>query len=338
MYDVSKGSVIPSLVVAILLIFAGTDIFACNMQLENCMPGPGRMAFVWANNPQATHYTPDETYTQNDAPVTISRLRTGVYQVMLGEIEANDGNVQISTVGDNTHCQVSDWQHGNVNVACFGVDARPVDSRFLLLYLQGGPQSYVLAYRKNGKSYRPLGKTAHWDRAVQAPLISRSEVGTYRVLLHSSGGNAQVTAYGDQPAYCNVMRWSKRQVDVKCFDLKNHQPTDTQFTLLVSGPSLRGTYFLANMPSKPEYVPDPRYSFAQDDIKVMRQSPGRYRVLLQDPVLREGGNLQVTAYGGDARCMINEWQGENILVTCYHGSEAVNSQFSLLFNASDPRM
>lgn len=320
-------------VAGLLLTCGAMDSFACTMMGDNCVSTRGRTAYVWANNPAAREYTPQPAYTRNDGPVTIRRVRAGFYNIALETIADNGGNAQVTAYGDAAHCQVASWRRGIVNVACFGPDARPRDARFSLLFIKDGPQAYVWANDPIAANYEPSPVYTHWDPAGSRPLITRTGIGAYRVRPGGlgNGGNVQVSAYGGNPAYCNVVRWGGNGVEVQCYSLSDSRPVDSQFTLLFSNASPGIAFAWGDNPSQAEYTANARYAWPDTGIKVMRESAGVYRVRLGETVRRGGGNVQVTTYASEARCNVRQWSGDDVTIACYHRSEPRDTRFSLLY-------
>ena len=58
----------------------------------------------------------------------------------LPNMPADEGNIQISSIGDST-CKIADWHAGTgeliVNVHCYLPDGTPADEQFKLLYTDG---------------------------------------------------------------------------------------------------------------------------------------------------------------------------------------------------------
>jgi len=97
--------------------------------------------YVWADNPSASSYTPNSSYSYNSSgkSIRINRVSTGVYKVQFRGLGGNNkagGNVQVTAYGDGTEvCKVVNWQSGgadfNVTVRCFN-NNEPVDTHYSL--------------------------------------------------------------------------------------------------------------------------------------------------------------------------------------------------------------
>jgi hypothetical protein len=134
-------------------------------------------------------------------------------------------------------------------------------------------------------------------------------------------GNVQVTAYGNDAAYCKVKRWDRRSssdasILVTCFD-EHGAPADSRFTVLYHDeqidPVARAYVMLdradrETWPSECCYAPPDRWTFNP-------RSPG-------DPA----GDLWISSLGGVGRYLvfIHGWHEleANMLVTASGGSNA----------------
>lgn len=89
---------------------------------------------------------------------------------------------------------------------------------------------------KAAAAYTP--SAAYQFNATKAVnTVTRTGAGTYTVKfagLKSTGGHAQVTAYGAGPSYCKIVSWNPagadQNVNVACYDGKGG-PADAQFAL-----------------------------------------------------------------------------------------------------------
>ncbi len=212
------------------------------------MAGDGT-AFVFGNKPKAKSYAATSNYTQNprDKPVNISRKNIGTYQVLirgLGSV-ANGGNIQVSSYGNGpAMCKIDNWAAAGkdlrARVKCFS-GQRPADSPFTLLFT---PSRGVAAVR-HAWAGKPKAKRYTADKKYSANenkgvTITRARQGSYKVTFagvsksEAEGGNVQVTAYGNGPAFCKVNRWNAGanalSVNVDCYS--GSALTDSQFTVL----------------------------------------------------------------------------------------------------------
>jgi hypothetical protein len=83
----------------------------------------------------------------------------------------------------------------------------------------------------------PISAQYSYNSVNKANTVKRTGNGTYEVKLEgigTSGGQAQVTAYGSGSVLCKPVRWNQAGADqivqVACF--KGETPTDSQFSLL----------------------------------------------------------------------------------------------------------
>ena len=208
----------------------------------------GRSAYVFANQPSASSYTPDLTYQFNSTggTNTIDRLSAGRYAVRLPGLGSSHGNVQVSSMGTG-FCRVISWGPDSgdqlVQVQCQDASGDPVDSTFLFVFTQdqGLKQhgahgvAYLEANRPTAGSYTP---EAHYrySSAGKASHVARTGVGSYVVTVPGlpAGGSAQVTAYGAGTSRCNLASiatsGSLAKIGVICLKPNGH-PVDSRFGL-----------------------------------------------------------------------------------------------------------
>jgi hypothetical protein len=303
------------------LFITALDAYACTSDFTNCMEF-GSTAFVLTNEPSARTSVLDGASIQNEVPVIISRVQTGSYNVQLGKIVSVGGNVQVTAYDKNAHCQVVSWRGGIVNVECFSPEAKLVDSRFSLMFKKDvWDKNLTLDYRHaSDPTYASKAHRVAWGRE-KSVSVTREGTGSYFISFYTQKpkqDSVQVTALGVDPAYCNVMNWSGRGISVQCFSIKDHRPIDSGFTMLLG--SGDGVWLNNQLSPNPD-----------NEVNIVRQSPGLYFVDLNDSNIRIGGNVQVTAYGSDAHCNLKEVSSEGVLISCFRGLEPSDSQFSLLY-------
>lgn len=223
-------------------------------------------AYVRIDRPKTIRYTPKRfeqwTSTQN-AMNSFRRVSAGHYVVRFpGKREDRlfGGTVMVSAVGKSSaRCQSGDWSKRKfaveVHVHCFTASGKPTDARFTVLYSDAASLgkikdrgldiplrgTYVWAHaHKLTRRYRPIKKyQLNGDTTV-----ARQSRGAYVVYLRdlrpSNKTSALVTAYGREPATCNIYSWTAWEESgaatgtrafVNCFDAAG-QPKDAQFLLL----------------------------------------------------------------------------------------------------------
>ncbi len=185
--------------------------------------------------------------------------------------------------------------------------------------------------------------------------VTQTATGKYTVtfagLGNSFNSNVQVnavTALSLTPHYCITAGWystngADTDVDVDCFDA-NGNPFNGDFAVFyqarTSAPSSGGIAFLwGNQPTTTDYTPSSLYSFNSTGgvNTVHRENTGLYFAFLPG-FTRNGGNPQVTAYGGvAARCEIVDWYhnraGANVVVQCVNAAGTPTDEyFSLSFS------
>ncbi|WP_437851613.1 hypothetical protein [Sorangium sp. So ce363] len=219
--------------------------------------GSSDEAYVWANNPTASAYTPAATYQFNSSGVnnTIAREGVGYYAVTLPGQTAGGATVEVTAYGPGSdHCKVGSWgQSGDdavVRVRCFDSSGAPSDSQFTLNFARSrqvnGGLSYSYAWANNATAAAYTPSLSYQEGYIAGDLgevetditAGRTSAGRYSVSLpgmSASGSNVQITAYGTGPEYCKVVGWSGNEtnanVNVACFDASG-APADTRFVLV----------------------------------------------------------------------------------------------------------
>jgi hypothetical protein len=98
-------------------------------------------AYVWANQPTSSFYTPSLAYQFNNntgATNTVTRSGVGAYAVQLPYESLSYGDVQVTAYGSGSeHCKVASWSpSGGVQVRCFNSMGSPVDTSFDMAFLR----------------------------------------------------------------------------------------------------------------------------------------------------------------------------------------------------------
>lgn len=115
----------------------------------NPVSTPHPMAFIWADQPSPTQYTPDPDHQLNSTGAlnTITHTGTGAYTVRLPGLGAAAGHVQVTgdywgSQGDlaKVRCKVAGWGPSGadqlVRVRCFTNAGLPTDARFSMTYIK----------------------------------------------------------------------------------------------------------------------------------------------------------------------------------------------------------
>ena len=100
----------------------------------------------------------------------------------------------------------------------------------------GQVAAYVWANDKASASYTPNASYS-FNQKKAANTVKKSGPGAYTVSLGgitTSGGNAQVTAYGPGAEHCRVVSWTPAGggMDVKVACFNGTAPADAQFSLV----------------------------------------------------------------------------------------------------------
>lgn len=107
-------------------------------------PTAKRIAYLWADKPRQKSYTPsrDHQWNSTGRTNTAERRGPGAYRVRLPGLGTTRGHVQVTAFGATpARCKVGAWSPSGktqvVDVRCFGVTGRPLDSAYTLTYVDG---------------------------------------------------------------------------------------------------------------------------------------------------------------------------------------------------------
>jgi len=203
---------------------------------------------------------------------------------------------------------------------------------------------YVRANQPTTASYIPdttsagrFGVGGSLDARVSRLGRGRYSVNFGNTSLLSAEGNAQVSAIDGNGHYCKVLNWGQGAVNVRCFAAAG-SPADTAFSVLVTrvtGSTSGLAYAWVSDRILNRVSTD--YSYTEGGpVSARRTAVGQYRLSLPG-ALRNGGNVQVTAYGPDANyCNVGSWSQGVVVVRCFGPAGApAESSFSIL--ATDSR-
>jgi hypothetical protein len=223
-------------------------------------PGLDSFAYLRANSPKSSSYTPSSTYQFNSTGSGLAKIKRsskGAYTVSIpfqGGASAT-GSVKVTAYGSSSGvCKVVFWGPGSptietVAVQCYNHGGSPSDEQFTLAYMTRHnfvgdyflANMYAWADNPVAASYTP-DLAYQWDtNATQTGTvsISRQGVGTYDVFMPFQDnaldeGNVQVTAYGGTSDRCQVDTWGfvpgGRSARVLCFT-NSGVPDDTFYTV-----------------------------------------------------------------------------------------------------------
>ena len=192
-------------------------------------------AFVWANEPTTSSYTPSTLYQYNSTggTNTITRSSTGKYSVLLPGLTHIGGQVQVTAYDTNGRCWVTDWNVGSsgttVNVGCADASGAPADEYFDLAYSIGTTFGdvnsttagiYAWANADTKQAYNPDLTYAYNGLTSGKLTIKRTSVGVYNVTIPGSpsftSAIALATGYNTAGGYCGVVKWTGTTVYVDC--------------------------------------------------------------------------------------------------------------------------
>jgi hypothetical protein len=303
-------------------------------------------AFVWADQPVASSYTPNTQFQANSTGAINQITRSGVgnYVVRMPGLGGRDqaigvatsGNVQVNAQGTPSHrCKVVGSSltgvELSVSVRCHTTAGAAVDTRFMLLYQANEtvrPADYGYAQVEANNS-APLLRQANSSAATAVNTVSHAAgSGIYTVLfpgLTDGGGNAQVTALGTDTSYCKIrsttVSGSGTTVVVGCHTASGTL-TDARFYVAYTAgvvPSGRaGAYGLANQPTSTSFVDLASRFNTSGGVVQARRAPdpatpgafltGVYEVRLGNQAAANDTTALATAVGTDnTSCNVETW-------------------------------
>ncbi|MGA2189785.1 MAG: hypothetical protein ABSH33_14725 [Steroidobacteraceae bacterium] len=217
-------------------------------------------AFLWANQPTTSSYTPDSSYNYNSTGGTNTILRnsTGNYTVTIAGLakgksgfDHEQGDVQVTAYGSTPiRCAVVYWftstPNTTVNVQCYNSAGAAADEDFSLAFalrtaFGSAGSSTVGAYGWDdipAETY-VVQPPAQYNGFKTGPLTAQYDVnnnGLYTVTIPGdiswTASNVVVTAVDNDTAgaYCNVESWGTQTIDIACYN-QGGALSDSQFNV-----------------------------------------------------------------------------------------------------------
>lgn len=220
--------------------YAADSAFTVAVVTQNVVTDAEVLGYAQANDPSSASYVPPASfaYSAGGGAISAARGGVGVYALTLTGVAPSAGNVQVSAFGGPALCTVAGWSASTVDVRCYGLDGKPADSRYTLLYLGTGQKStakviaYALANDMSSSSYTPLGVTTY-NSGGQGISATRAGAGIYSLDFGGLGfvsGSAKVTTYGVNTKVCQIAGWTGTFA-TNCY--LGVSLSDTQYSVLV---------------------------------------------------------------------------------------------------------
>lgn len=222
-------------------------------------------AFLWAEQPSASNYTPDSDYNYNSTGAfnTILRTGTGAYTVVIPGLTAAGGNVQVTAYdssGNPTRCNVGPNHWGlpgidttTADIRCFDRTGAAADEFFSFAYtlnmpfsqINGGSTVGAYAWADKPKRTTLYTPSVPWNfNGAGSDLFQAQNLGhgLYQVNAPAEVENTPslVLATAVQStglaanAYCNIASWFP--ISAKCYK-QGGVPADSEFNVAVdAGP------------------------------------------------------------------------------------------------------
>jgi hypothetical protein len=211
------------------------------------------VAFLWADQPTSSAYTPDLDYQYNPfgGTNTITRNGVGNYTANFPGLDRTGGTVLVGSFGSApAHCQVTDWGSGssgtNVNVNCTDGTGTAADEYFTLVYSINATAGYGdgsigggAIWARNDTTKTPYDVSTRYSKNIDGEEMTAQRIGkgryqwTMNVEPQWTSSTVLVTAYDAPGSYCSTDAWFSNSeytsVYVNCFDATG-APANTRFT------------------------------------------------------------------------------------------------------------
>ena len=300
--------------------------------------------YAWADQPTSASYTPNVSYSFNRAGggvlITKPAGTIGIYDVRFNNLSPFLGATSTVHVtgylANSRYCKPKSPRLVNdvIRVFCFDAATKARADSYFSIYISRNytDMAYAYANSATNSNYAPPGGSS-WNPAGTIRVF-KTGTGLYQVRFNglgatmSTGGNIQVNSIGTANKHCKVQGWGGSPdlvVNVGCFT-KGGAASNSTFNVIVIEPSPHLAYAWANQPTSASYTPSPFYSSNPGgSITITRSSTGTYNVSFTgfSGHILDGGNAQVTAYGGtNTQCKITGWGSQSVGVRCFAPSGA----------------
>jgi hypothetical protein len=309
--------------------------------------------YAWANSATSPSYTPSAFWSFNSTggAITITRQGAGTYAVRFAGLSAALGSKSTVHVtgyaAANTYCKPAAQKLLNdvVNIKCFDASSgRPADAQYTVhITKRYGDLAFAYASQLTGTNYAPPASASH--NPAGAIRVFRNAVGNYTVRfsgfgsrLTANGGHAQAVALGTGAQHCKIGSWGGSpdlSVNVLCFS-RAGALKDVKFNLFFATPNPNLAYAWASSPTTASYSANTFYRSnpTGGNVTITRSGVGRYTVAWAGLALLDGGDVQVTAYGGgNIVCKVENWGGSSAAVRCFNPATnaLADSMFDIMF-------
>jgi hypothetical protein len=309
--------------------------------------------YVWAHSPTLASYNGGGTYAFNRSggAITITRQGEGTYTVRFAGLSAVLGTKSTVHVtgylSNNTYCKPAGQKllSDVIRIKCFdAASGRPTDAYYTVYITKRyGDLAFAYASQASGTNYAPPGSASH--NPGGAIRVFRNAVGNYTVRftglasrLSGNGGHAQAVAIGTGAQHCKVASWGGSpdiSVNVLCFS-RAGALKDVKFNVFFATPNPSLAYAWADQPTAGSYSPNAFYRSNPSGgaVTISRSGVGRYGVTWSGLALLDGGDVQVTAYGGgNVVCKVESWGSQSASVRCFNPqtNALVDTYYTIMF-------
>lgn len=319
------------------------------------LQGPDGAAWVAAERPTVTAYTPTLDYQWNSTGGTNTVLRIGVgdYFVSMPGLGGLGGNVQVTSYGFGAaRCKVQSWTGFGklcIRVRCF-LGESPADTSFIASFERVSVDSGDIAYAWAPATPAIVGPTYPAPASYALHFTQFYRASGFETPLPLQSGLMHVTAYGGEPEHCIVTNVQ----DVACFDAAGN-PVRASYSVSVHDQRVAnagqlGAYvsfdfaFPASIPAWPLFPP--RQWGTSMPARASRLAQGYYRVWLPGMPASDAAVPLVSGYdietsgNKSVHCKPLAWfslEGETVVdVNCYalggdRDGQPEDAQFNLSY-------
>ena len=214
-------------------------------------PTTPSVAYLLANQPSSSSYTPTAQYNPSGGVNTITHSATGNYTANLPGLDRTGGTAIVSAVGSTgARCQVTNWGSGSsgtdVNVNCVDVLGGPYDEEFTLVYsiyetagYGAGSGNGGAIWASNDTRRTPYDVSTRYSIPIDGEEMYAQRIGKGKYVWSMNvedqwtSSTVLVTAYDAPGSYCSTDYWSSSSTEtyvyVNCF-AADSTPADTRFT------------------------------------------------------------------------------------------------------------
>jgi hypothetical protein len=199
------------------------------------------VAYAFAGNEDLEEYdaNANHSYNPSEAAITARRSAVGTYSLEFAGLSLATGNVQVTAIDTNHHCNVQYWTGNTVDTRCYDETGDLADAKYAVMVIQhsDGPVR-VLGYTRTTSSdeaeHDLTGLPTSFNATGGDIACERTDVGAYTVTFAGADFSTalpQVSPWFSNEV-CGVSSWEASSVDVNCRNAAG-DPADALFSVVV---------------------------------------------------------------------------------------------------------